>query len=165
MGLAYLSWKYIEKPFRDKRTFGRRTIFTYGAIGTAAFIAMGVAGTMGNGFDHRLNAQALRLYRPATSRTVKGTANCDRGGSAYPELESSCILGDQRNVVGVLVGDSHANALAYALGQEARRAGIGIVQMTFLGCPPAGSVYRTDMTVDDLCAQLNREVERDITSK
>ncbi len=51
---AYLSWKYVEKPFRDKRTFGRKQIFAFGAAASVAFVAFGIAGELTKGFEGRL---------------------------------------------------------------------------------------------------------------
>src|SRR5690606_7602756 len=30
--LGYLSWRYVERPFRDKQRFSRSQIFTYSAL-------------------------------------------------------------------------------------------------------------------------------------
>ncbi len=50
--LAYLSWRYIEKPFRTKSIFSRKTIFTLSFIGSVLFITVGLAGHFSNGFEH-----------------------------------------------------------------------------------------------------------------
>ena len=49
--LAYLSWRYIEKPFRTKSIFSRKTIFTLSFIGSVLFITVGLAGHFSNGFE------------------------------------------------------------------------------------------------------------------
>ena len=49
--LAYLSWRYIEKPFRTKSIFSRKTIFTLSFIGSVIFITVGLAGHFSNGFE------------------------------------------------------------------------------------------------------------------
>lgn len=41
VGLAWLSWRYIERPFRRKSRFRRSTIFIASLSGTAALIALG----------------------------------------------------------------------------------------------------------------------------
>lgn len=40
--LAYLSWRFIENPFRNKQRFSRKQIFTMGAIASVLFVAVGV---------------------------------------------------------------------------------------------------------------------------
>lgn len=39
--IAYLSWKFIETPFRDKSIFSKKTIFYGSALCSAAFLAAG----------------------------------------------------------------------------------------------------------------------------
>ena len=48
---AYLSWRYIEKPFRTKSIFSRKAIFTLSFIGSVLFITVGLAGHFSNGFE------------------------------------------------------------------------------------------------------------------
>ncbi|MGS0683029.1 acyltransferase family protein [Shewanella sp. 125m-7] len=42
VGLSYLSWRFVEMPFRNKQVFSRTFIFSSGALFTAVFIAGGV---------------------------------------------------------------------------------------------------------------------------
>ena len=49
--LAYLSWRYIEKPFRTKGIFSRKAIFTFSFIGSVLFITVGLAGHFSYGFE------------------------------------------------------------------------------------------------------------------
>ncbi len=49
--LSYLSWRFVEQPFRRKDGFSRRFIFTASAIGIVFFSALGAAGYFSNGFE------------------------------------------------------------------------------------------------------------------
>ena len=40
---GYLSWNYVEKPFRDKKKFTRNQIFSMSLIGMIFFITIGIA--------------------------------------------------------------------------------------------------------------------------
>ena len=51
--LSYLSWKYIENPFRNKKKFSRKFIFIFSAIGSISIICVGYIGIMNNGFPNR----------------------------------------------------------------------------------------------------------------
>ncbi|MCG9729206.1 acyltransferase [Shewanella sp. Isolate13] len=42
VGLSYLSWRYVEIPFRNKQAYSRRFIFSSGAALTAVFVAGGI---------------------------------------------------------------------------------------------------------------------------
>jgi hypothetical protein len=51
--LAYLSWKYVEKPFRNRNGISKKKIFWFSVIGSALFITVGLAGHVTNGFYNR----------------------------------------------------------------------------------------------------------------
>ncbi|WP_152960101.1 acyltransferase family protein, partial [Trabulsiella odontotermitis] len=44
MLLAYLSWRFIEKPFRGKGNITRLQIFTYAGVGTSLFVTIAIIG-------------------------------------------------------------------------------------------------------------------------
>ena len=51
--LAYFSWKYIEKPFRDKNKVKRQSIFLLSTAFPLIFISLGIFGHKNDGFrDH-----------------------------------------------------------------------------------------------------------------
>ncbi|VCU70110.1 O-acetyltransferase OatA [Pigmentiphaga humi] len=64
--LAYVSWRFVEQPFRKKERIGRRAVFTVGAVGLVAAFGVGMAGYVLKGFPERLPAWAVdeRLDMP-----------------------------------------------------------------------------------------------------
>jgi len=58
--LAYLSWRYIERPFREK-TMPARTVWISAAIGAAAVAGAAFILIAAQGFPSRLNARASRI--------------------------------------------------------------------------------------------------------
>jgi peptidoglycan/LPS O-acetylase OafA/YrhL len=59
--LAYLSWKYVETPFRDKSKLGRKGVFIFATLASALMIGIGLVGVYANGFSGRLSKRALEL--------------------------------------------------------------------------------------------------------
>ena len=56
--LSYLSWKYVENPFRNKKKYSRKFIFLFSAIGSLFFVTIGCIGIQYNGFPNRkINAK------------------------------------------------------------------------------------------------------------
>lgn len=51
--LAFLSWKWVERPFRDKRRISRTAIFSFALVGTCLLITFGAAGRFMQGFPSR----------------------------------------------------------------------------------------------------------------
>ncbi len=120
--LAYLTWQYVEKPFRSKARVSRRQIFSYGALGTAFFIACGLAGNLRNGLETRFDPQLTTLFAPP--KTQFETKCALKTFAAEPMLKQ-CEFGQLNGKkVFVLYGDSHAQALFSALDQELTGKGI-----------------------------------------
>lgn len=47
---AYLSWKFVERPFRNKHKFAQREVFALSGIGVIFFIVVGSIGVSQHGF-------------------------------------------------------------------------------------------------------------------
>jgi hypothetical protein len=50
--LAYSSWKFVEKPFRDKQKISRLAIFRFSVFGMIFFLVLGIFGYLHNGFPN-----------------------------------------------------------------------------------------------------------------
>ena len=59
--LAYLSFRYVEAPFRKKDAFGRKKILLLSLTGMLFFVLIGFTGYIKDGFsgDHRVLLQAI----------------------------------------------------------------------------------------------------------
>lgn len=157
VALAYFSWKYIESPFRNKRLYSATRIFILGAAVSLALVAFGLVGINTGGFASRLDSESLRLLNPPGLLSFDSTTECHRDGSSFAPLNESCVLGEKSRIIGALIGDSHANAIAYELGTNLKKMGVGVLQFTFNGCPPLEGVYRVDVANDDKCTEFNRD--------
>ena len=49
--LAYLSWRYVERPFRNKHRISRNRVLAYGSLCSVLFIGLGFTGYLSNGFE------------------------------------------------------------------------------------------------------------------
>ena len=143
LALAWFSWRYIERPFRDKHAVKRNHIFIASLTLLASFSVIGTVGHLNNGFQQRFEERILFLdgFRSADARS--------RDLSCFPIIGFSqrdrCVLGDKENVKGVLIGDSHAQMLWGPLDNQTQRLGVGILSFTNGGCPPIFGVWRRDI--------------------
>jgi len=55
MILAYLSWRFIETPFRNKDRFSQKTIFLFSILGSLLFIGIGVFFIILKGAEFRIS--------------------------------------------------------------------------------------------------------------
>lgn len=140
IALAYLTWRFVERPFRDRRRWSRNQVFAFATIGMALLCAIGVAGHQSEGMPGRLSPEVREIL-----------AFGDRLQSrheGFPPTECFLAPGESASRLGacmspasgtqeaeVLWGDSHAAHL-YA-GLQARFAGgVGLIAWTMAACPP-----------------------------
>lgn len=108
--LAWGSWRWIEQPFRKRNSpllETRRSVFVASGCVGAVFVALGLAGHVGKGFEWRLNDFELQVIAKSTPVFFK----C--------ESRKNCQLGDLGGTeTGIaFVGDSHMGRYAYLLDE------------------------------------------------
>jgi hypothetical protein len=117
LGLAALSWKYVETPFRQKRRFSRQQVFAFGAAGSVVFAVIGVVGHLSNGYTFPFR------YRNASAEELAMIEATLPSRTAYLYLRFESLLGrpfdehDPRPKI-LLVGDSYAEDLTNALHES-----------------------------------------------
>ena len=130
--LAYLSWRYVEKPFRAKGGYSRKSIFSFAIIGSALFIAIGLTGFINKGWTDRVDNRIL-----VNDQVLDCNAREFQSEKVYRLVDNS-------NKLTILIGDSHAGSLAYAMQTSFERENIGFLHLRRRGCPPVENVYRHD---------------------
>ncbi len=132
--LAWLSWRFVERPFRSRTRFSRRQIFAMAALVSLPLIAVGLAFHVSKGAPQRYDAPTLALA--ATAQPSPHRDDCHTDGLDFRKPVEACryFPGPARWAV---MGDSHAIEPAYALAERLRGQGEGIVHLTFSGCQPA----------------------------
>lgn len=124
--LAYLSYRYIEKPFRTKGTFSRKQVFSYSIIGSLAFITIGLAGYLTNGFDGRVINGVFPAHKLKVNHGLSET--CEGEFTLSPD----CRTDDKPEIL--IWGDSYAMHLVQ--GIVASKPDAKIIQMTKSVCGP-----------------------------
>ncbi|MCL2590349.1 MAG: acyltransferase [Betaproteobacteria bacterium] len=139
IALAYFSWKYIEKPFRDKKKFSKKFIFTLGGFLSIFFIIIGTIGYLNKGFIFRFDKkiQEKAFQNQFASHDLRKTCDTD-----YDEKNQNiqfCILGDtnpQNHPAVAVFGDSHSNALNPVFDLLGKMKNKSYVHIGLGGCPP-----------------------------
>lgn len=151
--LAALTWKFIEQPFR-KKSAHTAAVLIFSAVMSLIILGVGLIGSSQDGFKNRLPDQVLSTLA-AKHDTNPNKHKCDYAARAtHHEIPQNlpvegCIFGshDSRPTVAIL-GDSHADAIASAIGEELGRKGITSTQITVHGCQPFQGYTREDMNCD-----------------
>jgi len=173
--LAYLTWKFVEAPFRNPGRFRQRPIFVMSAIGSLCFMVIGIVGHIQGGYAYRFSDDQVRFldhfensrkeWKYFTSMGIpqKFRAECDfydiqsyrnerPTKKARPSIDESCHMRSPTAKYVVLIwGDSHAQQLAPGL-KKALPGEWQILQIASSGCAPQ---IRTSPNPDDYCHQSN----------
>lgn len=129
--LAYLSWKYVEQVFRDRKRYSRRAIFAGSAAFLSTFIVIGLAGHLTKGFNARADVDYSASIRPSPKRD-----ECHQSFGETFDPEKACrYFGDQ--VTWAAFGDSHMVEPAYALAEKLKPQNQGVLHLSYSACPPA----------------------------
>lgn len=138
--LAYLSWHFVEKPFRNRQRTNRNHVVYVAVVATTAALAFGIAGHRSEGFESRVTADvgAMLEYRKYTDM---GLDFCRPNFHPANVAESQCVVGAQTPPSIALLGDSHARALAHQFGVRANETNKSVSMLIRDGCAPVTGLF------------------------
>ncbi len=133
--LAGFSWKYIEKPFREKNRFSRKQIFSLALITSLLLIAASAIVKHYRNAPIRISpeAQEILAYKKYDFKSIYRYESCFKESilEITPYRTECTNLTDNSPKI-VLWGDSYAAALSYGLLHYHKNT----AQLTSSGCPP-----------------------------
>lgn len=132
--LAYLSWRFIERPFRSSQTFSRPQIFGGAVTGAIAMLSAGVIGSAASGLPQRMPDSVVRMAAWATDEDTSAR-RCEFDHHKPFSANKACHYGAFSQSV-IIWGDSHARATSVGLRQVLNENEINLIQYTTTGCAP-----------------------------
>lgn len=142
--LGYLSWRFVEQPFRRGKLSllpRRGQIFAFSGAGMAAAIGLGAVGIAADGFSGRMPPAFFEREAVLAAAEAERFEAIGQGTCHYNRMGERARLDDFLGAwtcgpegpgpVLALYGDSHAADKAAVL----RLAGMAPLQMTGAGCP------------------------------
>lgn len=155
--LAYLSYRFIERPFRSKTIVKDRFFWPTLILFSIVLIGFGIGGHLTQGYEARLDERekAIQIGQRGTEPTIDGVQCHGR------RPKSRCAIGTRNAAPNwAIVGDSHAGAFGKTVDLMLKRRGESGYQLTQGGCS-----YAIELRKDKVnCLQLNREVREIILS-
>jgi peptidoglycan/LPS O-acetylase OafA/YrhL len=155
--LAWLSWRFVERPFRGRREiFTRKVIFTLAAIASAVLFAAGFALTADHGLRFRYPENVQLILLQSGIRNPPARDNCFGKPIFKSRKGRVCIFGSRTAKAPSFAfwGDSHALRLLGVIGDRAIATGKQGLLITHGACRPALGV---NSSRSDDCDTLNRE--------
>jgi peptidoglycan/LPS O-acetylase OafA/YrhL len=160
--LAFLTWKFVETPFRNKNIVKRKQIFWFGLIGSLFFISVGLIGVANKGFEKRFN---MPTSLSSSFGLTQRANECFDKPNLYQNDDWLCDIGVkpaskvQAKPAFVVFGDSHSKSLFDAFNQAALQANTHAVYSGASYCTPFLGIYilRADQ-VQVGCHLINQRV-------
>lgn len=149
--LAYLTWRYVEAPFRRREHFSRRRIFEMSFVGS--FILL-VAGFAGHFYFHAKEPKIDYEWSKNTRQNV-----CLIQDYHQDQQQPECYEQGKNNVL--LWGDSHAASLYQGLAGFAHEHGVSLTQLNQSACPPLLGLPQADGSRKN-CGKINQRIISDI---
>jgi peptidoglycan/LPS O-acetylase OafA/YrhL len=104
--LAYLSWKYVESPFRRRSGFSRSQVFAFAGVGTTLFLAAGIYGWASGGIVRTFDGAEFVLIRKDVAGRYNSTnveksrlRDFDNSGKPAVLIIGDSFAGDLTNAV------------------------------------------------------------------
>ena len=160
--LAYLTWRFVEQPFRRNAIFDRQQVFYGAAIASVSILLFGVTGQLARGFPDRMPPAAKRILK--TEKDIKSwREKCHSQIGKFIRPEDACISNNSEETDITILGDSHGIALSYELGETLSNLHRGVRELTYSSCPPVVGL-RVSGQVDE-CYRFNEAVWKFLASR
>jgi len=151
--LAYFSWRFVERPFRQKGRISRRRIFGYGLGGMIFFIIIGAVGSLSQGLPGlRFSKKTLETISKVSNLRMERfklirIGECQFNKSVGPKIDEfikewNCYDDDASNEYSKLpvavIGDSESADIDLSL----KSSGYLPMQISGAGCSLAPSLMK-----------------------
>ena len=162
MALAWLSWKFIENPFRRSSHIynSRSSIFILSVLGILVFSSTGIIGHETNGYAaQRYSTQQLMYFDTGKPSPLRSKCHFSQEIESLARTECQ-YFGEEPAEIAVL-GNSHATELAYGLAKVLEKNKSSILHYTMSGCRHNFKVLGEKSTV---CQRWHDIVIKKLTS-
>ena len=123
--LSYLTWRFVEKPFRNKDRISTRQLWIFAALGAFCLTLIGVLGHAFNGFPERFKNPPNIIWKSLGDKIQNLGKVCDEMPVTEGANVLSCEFGDTASdKVVAIYGDSHADSLMYKFDEHFKRLNI-----------------------------------------
>lgn len=113
--LAWISWWFVERPFRDRSRISRASIFRLAGAGMVFFIAVGGGIVLAKGVPGRFGA-AGALVQKGVDDISPYRDSC--GEKIPADFATYCLFGPAGRPIVAVLGDSHGKELFWRMTQD-----------------------------------------------
>jgi peptidoglycan/LPS O-acetylase OafA/YrhL len=150
--LAYVSWRFVEQPFRNRAQVPRPAVIVTAVTGTLALVGGALAG------QYTLPARKALDDLQTSASALRTLRRCALEGFPVSPYAGCRVFGAQTEPSMLLIGDSHAESIQLALQEALLARGSSAYSFTVGGCTPIKDVALDASVVFEPCTQMNRFV-------
>jgi peptidoglycan/LPS O-acetylase OafA/YrhL len=156
--MAYISWRWVESPFRNKNRISKSTVLTFALFGIIFYSLVGFGLHKESGLPQRVNfeEELIRSFdRPSADECFDIPFN-------HINDKWGCYLGaSNANIDYILFGDSHSLSLKELVDDIGKKNNLSIFYTGSSGCIPFLGIHinRKDQYKNN-CYLLNNRVAR-----
>lgn len=156
--LAWVSWRYVERPFRNRHSLPNRRMFSALGAGAALATAISILSIATGGFPNRLSERSQELL--AGAYDTEHYQTCPEGSFA-----NACRFGSIDEPIRlVVIGDSHTPMLNAPMGSIATKMGGSGVLWWHSACPLLDGAWRKNDGYREKCLSFKERVFAELRS-
>ena len=156
--LAWVSWRYVERPFRNRRTMPARTMLWTLGGGSGALLAVSLVSIAMGGFSNRLSERAQRYLDGAYD--TEHFQVCPEGS-----IKHACQFGlTDKPIRLVVVGDSHTPMLHHPMGAIAELIEGRGTLWWHSSCPLLDGAWRENDGYRNACFPFRERIFSELSS-
>ena len=125
--LAYLSWRFVEQPFRTREQVTPKTVVAFSLLGIVCFSSFGLVGILTDGFAVVRLTPEMKKVMDVMSMSPRRKECLYEPGVSGPKIP--CVHNEGK-ITWAVLGDSHASELAWVLGQSIKERGEALKQFS-----------------------------------
>jgi len=152
--LAWISWRFVEQPFRNKSRLSRTQFVRLAATGALSLTIAGLLGIRMDGNAGGMADDTGLVQSWLLDRSPSYNSCISRVGRPV-DMSNSCIHGaDRHGRKLAIIGDSQAATIANRLAEVTSDTGWPLIEISRAACPPAvGLEIQSRLGVG--CAEFN----------
>jgi hypothetical protein len=158
--LAFISYHFVEKPFRNKQFISSKTFYIFLLIAIIFSTVFSLLIIKNKGYPKRFPSYVERV---SINRYIVTPRNeCFRRDTNSKKVrEQFCTFGkenDVKNATVILWGDSHANQYLTPISNAANSVNMTGLIADMTGCVPSLNFQNNDINKNRYCNDFNKEV-------
>jgi hypothetical protein len=163
LGVAWLSWRFVETPIRRANRLGPLAILSGTALASALVLGGGAWVYLKQGLPQRFSKDA-QIHIAASADFLQDWSRCYIASDLPLDGLEICPIGPEGPPKVLVWGDSHARAFKEGLDLAAHEAGTPGIILWRAGCAPLIGIRKVESAAtpeqDTACTQATKQIEQ-----